>query len=323
MSPDALAVLGEAELVRNGSYASYVASVETAEAGALTFLEKEKPVKPEDVRAAVVVTTEALAGRVHASTAVLVSKSPRAAFVSMANALVTPRFLEPQEGNIHPTVVLEPDVTLGPGVIIGPNAVIGAGTRIGAGTVIGPGVVLGRRCAIGANVSIAFSLVGDGVKILANASLGQAGFGLAFGSAGAVDVPHFGRVIVQDNVSIGANTCIDRGVFDDTIIGENAKIDNLCQIAHNVQIGAHVVIAAQCGIAGSAVIGDRSVIAGAAGVADHAIIGAGATIGAKAGVMSNIPDGETWGGFPAKPIKTWLRESAWLARQIPARTKSK
>jgi UDP-3-O-[3-hydroxymyristoyl] glucosamine N-acyltransferase len=149
--------------------------------------------------------------------------------------------------------------------------------------------------------------------------IGEAGFGVAGGSGSAIDVPQLGRVILQDDVSVGAGTCIDRGAWDDTVVGEASKIDNLVQIAHNVRLGRGCLLAGQVGLSGSVVVGDGAQFGGRAGVADHLTIGAGARVLAAAGVMNDIPAGETWVGAPARPVRRFMRETAWLARQAQRR----
>ena len=256
---------------------------------------------------------ETLAGELPAGCAALVHRNPHGAYALAAEALHAPR-RHLGADPISPEARLESGVSLGPGVVVGPGAAIGAGTVVGPNTVIGPGVAIGRNCRIGSNVSISFTLVGDRVKILSGAVIGEAGFGATAGPAGLVDIPQLGRVILQDGVTIGACTTVDRGAYEDTVIGENTKVDNLVQIAHNVRIGRNCVLAAQTGISGSVTIGDGCQFGGQAGIADHLPIGDGARIGASGGVLKNVPTGETWGGFPAQPVQRWLREVAWLSR---------
>jgi UDP-3-O-[3-hydroxymyristoyl] glucosamine N-acyltransferase len=211
---------------------------------------------------------------------------------------------------VHPSARLEPGVVVDPGAAIGPGAQIGAGTVIGAGAVIGPNVRIGRNGAVGATATIAAALIGDRVIIHPGAHIGQDGFGFVLGAKGHLKVPQIGRVIIQDDVEIGAGTTIDRGANRDTVIGEGAKIDNLVQIGHNVAIGRHAVLVSQSGVSGSSVIGDFAALGGQAGVAGHLSVGAGAQVAAAAGVMHDIPAGGRWGGAPAKPIREFFREVA-------------
>ena len=201
-----------------------------------------------------------------------------------------------------------------PGAVIGPRAEIGSGTVIGPCAVIGPGVRIGRRCSIGANSSIMHALIGDRVIIHPGCRIGQDGFGYVLGPVGHTKVPQIGRVIVQDDVEIGAQTAIDRGSVRDTVIGEGTKIDNLVQIGHNCWIGRHCVLAGATGIAGSATFGDFVVLAAGAGVGDHLTIGEGAQIAARSTVYQDMPAGARWAGIRAKPVRQWLRELAILER---------
>lgn len=266
-------------------------------------------------RAGACFVTPAQAEHVPSGCVALLTPEPQAAYARAAGRLHRPRQHPPGAPAIHPDAELEEGVDLGPGVVVGPGARIGAGTRVSANAVIGPGVQVGRDGRIGANIVIGFALLGDRVRILAGAVIGEEGFGVAAASTGALDVPQLGRVILQDGVTVGANACIDRGAFDDTVIGENTKIDNLVQVAHNVTIGRNCVLAAHTGISGSVTVGDGAMFGGRAGIADHVDIGAGAKIAAAAGVMKSVGPGEVWGGSPARPLRKWMRETAWLARQ--------
>lgn len=215
---------------------------------------------------------------------------------------------------VHPRAMLEDAVVVDPAAVIGPGAEIGSGTVIGAGAVIGPGVRIGRNCSIGPQATLQHALVGDRVIVHPGARIGQDGFGYALGKGRHVKVAQIGRVVIQDDVEIGANTTIDRGATRDTVIGEGTKIDNLVQIAHNVVIGRHCIIVSQTGISGSATLEDYVVLAGQVGVVGHLRIGAGSQIAGSSNVNRDVPPGSRWGGTPAKPVREWFREMTTLKR---------
>ena len=209
---------------------------------------------------------------------------------------------------VHPSARLEDGVTIDPGAVIGPGAEIGRGSVIGAAAVIGPHVRIGRDCSVGPHATITHALLGNRVVLHPGVRIGQDGFGYAMGRGEHLKVPQIGRVIVQDDVEIGANTTIDRGTTRDTVIGEGTKIDNLVQIAHNVVIGRRCIIVAQTGISGSTTLDDHVVLGGQVGIVGHVRIGEGAQIAASSNVNGDVPEGARWGGTPAKPVRDWFRE---------------
>ncbi len=218
------------------------------------------------------------------------------------------------EAKIHPSAQLEEGVIIEAGAVVGARAMIGAGTIISTYAVIGPDVAIGRDSFIGVHASVVHALLGDRVVVHAGARIGQEGFGFAPMMDGALRVPQVGRVIIQNDVEIGANTTIDRGSTLDTTIGEFTKIDNLVQIGHNVAIGRHCFIVSQVGIAGSARIDDYVILAGQVGIADSVHIGTGARIAAKSGVIKNVPAGKDYMGYPAKSRRQFLEETNLLTR---------
>lgn len=268
-------------------------------------------------RAGVCLTSERFAAFAPDGMTVLTVPKPYAAFVTVARHLfadtLRPASIFGHKGVaagafVHPQARLEDDVTVDPGAVIGPGAEVGAGSVIAAGAVVGPGVRIGRDCAIGAGATLLHALLGNGVIVHPGARIGQDGFGYLAGARGHMKVPQVGRVVLQDDVEIGAGTTIDRGGIRDTVVGEGTKIDNLVQIAHNVVIGRHCIIVSQTGIAGSATLGDYVVLGGQVGVIGHVTVGTGSQIAASSNVKDDVPPGVQWGGSPAKPMRDWFRE---------------
>ena len=301
-----------------------VAPIDEAGPDTLAFLDNPKYAGGlAQCRAAACLITTRYAGQLPDTTVALVTPEPYRAFALTA-ARLYPQANRPGstieiEGiapgvSIHPDAWLEDGVIVDPGAVIGPRAEIGAGTFVGANCVIGPDVRIGRNCSIGANVTLSCTLLGDRVIVHPGVRIGQDGFGFAMGPSGHMKVPQIGRVIIQDDCEIGANTTIDRGANRDTVIGEGTKIDNLVQIGHNVTVGRHCVIVSQVGISGSTDIGDFVAIGGQAGIAGHLRIGMGAQIAACAGVMNEVPAGQKWGGAPARPLREFWRKEAALEK---------
>ncbi|MGC1553814.1 MAG: UDP-3-O-(3-hydroxymyristoyl)glucosamine N-acyltransferase, partial [Bradyrhizobium sp.] len=300
-----------------------VAPVDLAGPADLTFVDGNKFANALTTsRAGACLMPRRFADRAPQGLLVLHSEEPYRAFVAVHRKLY-PQSLRPaslfetdgifEGATVHPTAKLESDITVDPGAVIGPRVEIGAGSLIAANAVIGPDVTIGRDCRIGAGCSIVHTMIGDRVIIHPGCRIGQDGFGYTEDAA-QQKIPQTGRVIIQNDVEIGAGTMIDRGGIRDTVIGEASKIDNLCQIGHNCQIGRHCVIVAQCGLSGSVTLEDFAVLGGSVGLAPHVTIGRGARVAARSGVMHNVPAGETWGGYPAKPRMQWMRQETTLAR---------
>jgi UDP-3-O-[3-hydroxymyristoyl] glucosamine N-acyltransferase len=250
--------------------------------------------------------------------AAVMTDAPHRAF-AIAVGLLYPESLRPtatgaaanpQGKLVHPTAQIAEGVTIEPGAIVGREARIGAGTTIAAGAIVGYRVFVGRNCFIGAGAAVTHALIGDRVTLHAGVRIGQDGFGYAMSAEGHVKVPQVGRVMIGDDVEIGANSTVDRGFLMDTTIGEGTKIDNLVQIAHNVVIGRHCVIIAQSGIAGSARLGDFVIMGAQSGIVEHVKVGDGAQIAGMAHVKNDVLPGARMGGTPARPFREWAREVA-------------
>jgi len=243
-----------------------------------------------------------------------------------AALLVVLPVLYPQavwEAGVHPTAVVgrgatwQEPVAIGPQVSIGREVQLGRNVRIGAGCVLGEGVAVGDDTELYPGVTLyAGTALGKRVIVHAGAVLGSDGFGYVPGKGGEAHrkIPHVGRCLIGDDIEIGANTCIDRGSVDDTVIGSGTKIDNLVHIAHNVRIGARCLIMAHAGIAGSCQVEDDVIIAGQSGIADHITIGQGARLLVQSGIIADIPAGATVSGYPARPHRELLRAQAAMYR---------
>lgn len=217
---------------------------------------------------------------------------------------------------IAETARVDTSAEIGPYVVIAAGAEIGSGCRIGPFVSIGEGVAIGPECRIGAHATLSHALLGARVYVYPGARIGQEGFSFASTEAGFLSIPQLGRVIVEDDVEVGANTTIDRGSTRDTIIGAGSRLDNLVQIGHNVRLGRCCVIVAQVGIAGSTVLEDFVQVGGQAAMAGHLLIGQGAQIGAQAGVISDVPAGAVLLGSPAQPRKEFFRQVIALKRMV-------
>jgi len=237
---------------------------------------------------------------------VIVAGNPKLAFARAAVQLLAERGDEDDRtAVIHPAAVVEPD------------AAVGERTRIGAGCYIGHGVHIGSQCILHPRVVVYANVeIGNNVIIHAGAVIGADGFGFVKDGDGYVKFPQVGRVIIEDDVEIGANTCVDRGSLETTVIRRGAKLDNLIQIAHNVEVGEHTVIAAQTGISGSSTVGPHSVIGGQVGIGEHARLDAHTVIGGQGGVLNgkHVRGGELLWGTPVRPLKEFLRQQACLGR---------
>jgi UDP-3-O-[3-hydroxymyristoyl] glucosamine N-acyltransferase len=300
-----------------------VAPLDRATPRDLTFFDSRKLVEAAaTTHAGACLTTVALAKELPAQVLVLTVGDPYRAFVNVARELF-PHALRPSSlsqpgdfagAHVDRSARMEPGISIEPGAVVGAGAEIGSGSVIGANAVIGADVRIGRDCSIGAGVTISNSLIGDRVIIHPGCKIGQDGFGFVMGGSGHVKIPQVGRVIIQDNVEIGAGTTIDRGAIRDTVIGEGTKIDNLVQVGHNVSIGRHCIVVAQTGISGSSTLEDFVVLGARVGLNNNVTIGEGAQIAAISVVHGDVPPGARWGGTPAKPVKQWFREMMILER---------
>jgi UDP-3-O-[3-hydroxymyristoyl] glucosamine N-acyltransferase len=318
-----VAELVHARLIGNGDVEiGKISSIESASGGDLIFVEEEATL-PRALESAASAILVGDFGTGASSKPLLISAQPRLAFARAARCLAPASH---HHNGIHASAVVHPaarlakDVKVDESVVIGEGAEIGSGSRIGAGSVIGAKVRMGNDCEVHPNVTVyPGTRLGNRVVIHAGAVLGSDGFGYVRDEKTGhyEQFPQIGRLEIEDDVEIGANSTIDRGALDVTRIGRGTKIDNLVHVGHNVQIGEDVVIAAQTGLSGSAVVENKVVIGGQVGIADHVRIEEGAILGAQSGIPSNKiirGKGVVFWGTPARPIREYLKELAVLAR---------
>ena len=283
-----------------------VAPLQSARQDQVSFLDNRRYAAAlEQTMAGAVIVHPQMKARVPSSAIPIVTASPYEGWARVA-ALFHP--VPPPRPGIHPSALVDPDAR------VDPSAEIGAGCRIGSFVSIGTGVTVGRDCRIGSHAGLSHAFLGARVYIYPGAKIGQEGFSFATTETGFLSIPQLGRVVVEDDVEVGANSTIDRGSTRDTIIGAGTRIDNLVQIGHNVRLGRCCVIVAQVGIAGSTTLEDFVQVGGQAAMAGHLRIGQGSQIGAQAGVMSDVPAGSALLGSPAQPRKEFFRQVATLKR---------
>ena len=291
-----------------------IAPFHSASASTLVYQTDPKLLVGLNFEAAIIITNEAGAAAVGPKNICLVVPSPRVGFARALDYLISEPDFGLSVSGVSPKAIIAPDTVIHPSATIMARASVGSGTVVEAGAILHPAVRVGENCYVGSNAVLSHSVIGDHVKIGAGSVIGEAGFGLEMMEDGAVKIPHIGLVSIADSVSIGSSCTIDRGSLDNTIIGEQVMIDNLCHIAHNVTIGPRSIISGQCGISGSATVGAGVAMGGQVGVAPHVFIGDGAVLTARSGVTKNVDAGEQVAGFPATSSRQFWRDQAVIRR---------
>jgi len=281
------------------------------------FYDRKGKEKAGAIKAKACITTEDLQQFVAPDVIILISDDPKVAFVKLNEFMYAEK--KPLAGidasaKIAASAKIGKDCFVGANVVIEDNVEIGDNCVIEANAVIAHDCKIGNNCRIGNGASVAYSLIGNNCYIYTGARIGQDGFGFQLMNGQHHRIPQLGRVIIGNDVEIGANSCVDRGALDDTVIGDGSRIDNLVQIAHNDKLGRGCVIVSQVGIAGSCTLGDYVVLGGQVGLADHLNIGSGVQIAAQSGVMRDVEAGSVMMGSPCVPFKDFMRQVAFLQK---------
>jgi UDP-3-O-[3-hydroxymyristoyl] glucosamine N-acyltransferase len=298
-----------------------IAPLDRATAGDLSFLASAKYTDDfARTGASVVLVAPEFESTVGGSAACVIVAKPHDALLSLIPTFYRAAAFAP---GVHPTAVIDPSAVIGADCRIEPYVVIGAGSTVGARCWIGAGAVIGDDVILGDDVRLypqttvyGGTRVGDRSTLHAGVRVGGDGFGYVYRDGAHTKIPHVGRCIIGRDVEIGANSAIDRGSIDDTVIGDGTKLDNLVHVGHNVRIGRLCLLMAQVGVAGSSRIEDGAILAGQVGIAGHLTVGAQARLAAQAGVISDVPAGETWGGYPARPHRESLRAHAAVNKLV-------
>ena len=319
-----LAEVGGCELLKQedaDKQIDNVNSLKAATAADISFLLSKKYIDDlKNTSAGACIVHPDFASFAPEGTAVLLSKEPYRSYGLIAAAFYPA--VKVEKTVVHPKAVVASTAIIGEGsridagAVIGENVTLGKNCHVCPNAVIGDNVVMGDDCIVGENASVQYTMAGSKVYIYPGARIGQDGFGFFMSPNGHTKIPQLGRVIIGNDVEIGANTCIDRGALDDTVIGDGVRMDNLIQFGHNVQTGKCCVIVSQVGVAGSTKLGDFVVLAGQAGVAGHLNIGSGAQIAAQSGILKDVAPMESLMGTPAVPIKDFMRQAATLKKLI-------
>ena len=297
---------------------SHIGTMASAGAADICFFyDRKSKDKAAEIKAKACITTEDLKQFIPQNVVALISENPKLAFIKLNEYMYAEK--KPAAG-IDATAKIAASAKIGQNCHIGANVVIEDNVEIGDNCTIEPNVVIahdckiGKNCKIGSSASIAYTIMGDNCYIYTGARIGFDGFGFQLINYQHHRIPQLGRVIIGNDVEIGANTCIDRGALDDTVISDGCRIDNLVQIAHNDKLGRGCVIVAQVGIAGSCTLGDFVVLGGQVGLADHLNIGSGAQVAAQSGAMRDIEAGAVVMGSPCVPFKDYMRQVSFLQK---------